>query len=135
MTVPTALLGVAIAMGISVMAPPAIADSVADRNLVLAQAAGQREQRPQGPHFDPTQGGGQQPHNPNAAPAQSGGPPAHFDPTQGGGQQPHRPDAAPGRRGANRTDSGPAAHFDPPSQGGGQQPHVPGRGPPQQTGR
>lgn len=125
MTVPTALLGAAIAAGISALAPPAIAGGLADRGLVLAQAAGQREQRPQGPHFDATQGGGQQPHNPNAAPTQPGGAPAHFDPPQGDGQQPHRPGAQPGQAG-----SGPAAHFDPPSQGGGQQPHVPGRGPP-----
>ncbi|MDN3563069.1 hypothetical protein QWZ14_01585 [Paeniroseomonas aquatica] len=125
MPVSNALLGAVIAAGISAMAPPAIADGFADRDLILAQATGQQEQRPQGPHFDPTQGGGQQPHNPNAAPTQSGGPPAHFDSTQGDGQQPHRPDTAPGR-----ASSGPGAHFDS-TQGGGQQPHTPGRGAPQ----
>lgn len=131
MSIPDALLCVAIAAGIAAVAPPAIADGVAGgvagRDLVLAQAAGEREQRPQSPHFDPTQGGGLQPHNPKAAPTQPpGGAPAHFDPPRGDGQQPHRPGAQPGQAGSG----GPAAHFDPPSQGGGQQPHVPGRGPP-----
>lgn len=125
MTISNAILGTAIAAGIFATTPPAIAGGVADQDLKLAQAAGEREQRPQGPHFDSTQGGGQQPHNPNAAPTQPSGPPAHFDATQGDGQQPHRPGTAPGQAGR-----GPGAHFDS-TQGGGQQPHTPGRGAPQ----
>ena len=117
------LTGMAILAGMSAAAAPAVAGDAVDRGPVLAQAAGAREQAPQGPHFDPTQGGGQQPHNPNAAPSQAGGPPAHFDSTQGGGQQPHRPGAS------GQAGSGAPAHFDS-TQGGGQQPHVPDRGPP-----
>ena len=118
-----ALVGMTVLAGMSAAAAPAIAAGAADRGPVLAQAAGQREEQSRGPHFDATQGGGQQPHNPNAAPSQAGGPPAHFDATQGGGQQPHRPGSPSGQT------SGPPAHFDS-TQGGGQQPHTPGRGAP-----
>lgn len=121
MTISRTLAGVAILVGMCAAATQAVA---ADRGPLLAQAAGPREQAPQGPHFDSTQGGGQQPHNPNAAPSQAGGPPAHFDPPRGDGQQPHRPGAASGQAG-----NGAPPHFDS-TQGGGQQPHVPGRGAP-----
>ncbi|WP_149536664.1 hypothetical protein [Siccirubricoccus phaeus] len=117
-----ALVGITILAGMPAAAAPAIAADVADRSPVLTQAAGQRGEHPRGPHFDATQGGGQQPHNPNAAPTQAGGPPAHFDATQGDTQQPHRP-------GASGQTGGPPAHFDS-TLGDTQQPHTPGRGAP-----
>ncbi|MCO6416123.1 hypothetical protein JYK14_08080 [Siccirubricoccus sp. KC 17139] len=64
MSIRTTLAGVAVLAGMATAAAPATAADAADRGTVLAQAAGQREGQPRGPHFDPTQGGGQQPHTP-----------------------------------------------------------------------
>jgi hypothetical protein len=118
-----AVVAVMIQVEVSAAASLAMATG-AGHNQVFAQAVGQHGEHLQGPHFDPTQGDGLQPHNPQAPPQQVDGPSAYFGPTQGDGLQPRRP-------GAVSRQVGRAPAYFGSTQGDGLQPHALDRGPPQ----